>query len=396
MMREPCGSDGHPARALDQVEEEAVATQDELIPFVDLKRQYAAIRDEVHQAIQDVLDQCAFASGPAVAAFEAEFARYCGVRHCVGVNSGTSALHLALIACGVGPGDEVITVPMTFVATAWAISYVGARPVFVDIEPETYTMDVEQVERAVTSRTRAILPVHLYGQMAHLDPLLELCERHGLALVEDAAQAHGATYYGRRAGAVGRVGCFSFYPGKNLGAYGEGGAITTNDDAMAARVRALRDHGQSGKYRHEELGFNYRMDGIQGAVLGVKLRRLDRWNAARRQVAARYRVMLGDTPLVLPREAEGRGHVWHLYVVRHAERDRLQQALAAAGIATGLHYPIPVHLQPAYAHLGHGVGEFPVAEQVAQQCLSLPIYPELGAEEQAHIVQVVKQAIGAL
>ena len=373
-----------------------MASQYKILPFVDLKRQYAAICDEIRQAIQDVLDQCAFAAGPAVAAFEAEFARYCDVRHCVGVNSGTSALHLALMACGVGPGDEVITVPMTFVATAWAISYVGARPVFVDIEAETYTMDVEQVERAITSRTRAILPVHLYGQIANLGPLLEICERHGLALIEDAAQAHGATYYGHRAGALGRVGCFSFYPGKNLGAYGEGGALTTNDEAIATRVRALRDHGQSGKYRHEELGFNYRMDSIQGAVLSVKLRRLDSWNATRRRVAARYQAMLDDTPLTLPHEAEGRCHVWHLYVVRHEERDRLQHALAAAGIATGLHYPIPVHLQPAYTHLGHRVGEFPVAEQVAQQCLSLPIFPEISDEEHEHIVRILRQATGVL
>ena len=371
-----------------------VATQYDPIPFVDLKRQYAAICDEVQQAIQGVLDQCAFASGPAVAAFEAEFARYCGVRHCIGVNSGTSALHLALIASGVGPGDEVITVPMTFVATAWAISYVGARPVFVDIEPDAFTIDINQVERAITSRTRAILPVHLYGQMAQLDPLLEICDRHGLALIEDAAQAHGAMYYGRRAGALGRVGCFSFYPSKNLGAYGEGGAITTNDDAIAARVRSLRDHAQTERYRHEELGFNYRMDGLQGAVLSVKLRHLEGWNATRRQVATRYRTLLSDTPLALPEEAEGRHHVWHLYVVRHAERNRLQQALAKAGIATGLHYSIPVHLQPAYAALGYRVGDFPVTERVAQQCLSLPIYPELSKKEQEHIAQILKQASG--
>ena len=371
----------------------SVTTQYAPIPFVNLKRQYAAIHDEVHEAIQDVLDQCTFASGPAVAAFETEFARYCGVRHCIGVNSGTSALHLALLACGVGPGDEVITVPFTFVATAWAISYVGARPVFVDIEPETFTIDTSQVERAITSRTRAILPVHLYGQTAQLDPLLEICDRHGLVLIEDAAQAHGAMYYGRRAGAVGQVGCFSFYPGKNLGAYGEGGAVTTNDDAVAARVRSLRDHAQSERYRHEELGFNYRMDGLQGAVLSVKLRHLESWNATRRQVAMRYRGLLSDTPLALPTEAEAGRHVWHLYVVRHAERDRLQQALAAADIATGLHYSIPVHLQPAYAALGYRIGDFPVAEQVAQECLSLPIYPELSASEQEQIAQILKQAI---
>jgi len=373
-----------------------MSSQNAPIPFMHLKRQYAAIGDEVHKAIQDVLDECIFASGPAVAAFEAEFARYCGVRHCIGVNSGTSALHLALLACGVGPGDEVITVPFTFVATAWAISYVGARPVFVDIEPDAFTMDVTQVEDAITSRTRAILPVHLYGQMAKLDPLLEICRRHGLALIEDAAQAHGATYYGRRAGAVGRVGCFSFYPGKNLGAYGEAGAVTTNDDAIAVRVRSLRDHGQSEKYRHEEVGFNYRMDNMQGAVLGVKLRYLDSWNAARSRIAARYQEMLADTPLVRPYEADGRHHVWHLYVVRSGARNRVRRALTAACIGSGLHYPIPVHLQPAYAHLGYRVGDFPIAEQMARQCLSLPIYAELSAEEQEHIIQILKQATGAL
>ena len=364
------------------------------IPFVDLKGQYTAIRDEVHAALQTVLEQCSFASGPAVTAFEAAFARYCGVRHCIGVNSGTSALHLALIACGVGPGDEVITVPMTFVATSWAISYVGARPVFVDIEPTTYTMDVEQVERAITPRTRALLPVHLYGQMADLSPLLEMCERYGLALIEDAAQAHGAEYHGTRAGGMSQVGCFSFYPGKNLGAYGEGGAVTTNDDAIAARVRMLRDHAQSAKYRHEEVGFNYRMDGLQGAILDVKLRHLDAWNAARCQAAARYEILLDDTSLALPREAKGRRSVWHLYVVRHPQRDRLQQALTAAGIGSGLHYPIPVHLQPAYAHLGHEAGDFPVTERVAGECLSLPMYAELTEEQQVYIAHTLKQAMG--
>lgn len=365
------------------------------IPYLDLKRQYASIRHEIHEAIQRTIDQCVFASGPAVAAFEAEFAQYCGVRHCVGVNSGTSALHLALIACGIGPGDEVITVPMTFVATAWAISYVGARPVFVDIEPSTCTMDVSQVERAITSRTRALLPVHLYGQPADLNPLIELCERHGIALIEDAAQAHGAEYHGRRVGGIGQVGCFSFYPSKNLGAYGEGGALTTNDDAIAARARALRDHAQSASYRHDELGFNYRMDGIQGAILSVKLRHLDDWSAARRRVAAQYRTRLSAMPLTLPCEAEGRVHVWHLYVVRHVDRDRLRRILSDAGIGTSIHYPIPVHLQPAYRHLGHRLGDFPVAEKIAQECLSLPIYPELREDEHDDIGQTLKRVLGA-
>jgi dTDP-4-amino-4,6-dideoxygalactose transaminase len=360
-------------------------------PFLDLKSQYTAIRDEIHAAMQSVLEQCVFASGPAVAAFEEAFARYCDVRHCIGVNSGTSALHLALLACDVGPGDEVITVPMTFVATAWAISYVGARPVFVDIEPHTCTMDMSQVERAITPRTKAVLPVHLYGQMADLNPLLDICERHGLTLVEDAAQAHGAEYDGRRAGGLGRVGCFSFYPGKNLGAYGEGGAVTTNDDAIAERIRTLRDHAQSAKYRHEEVGFNYRMDGIQGAVLNVKLRHLDAWNAARCQVAARYQELLGNTSLRLPGEAEGRRSVWHLYVVRHPDRDLLRHILTERGIGSGLHYPIPVHLQPVYTYLGYRVGDFPVAEQVARECLSIPMYAELSQEQQAYVVESLKQ-----
>ena len=369
------------------------ATHTTRIPLVDLSRQYAAIQHEVLPAIQRVIEQNAFVSGPAVAAFETAFAGYCGVRHCIGVNSGTSALHLALLACGIGAGDEVITVPMTFVATTWAVSYVGARPVFVDVSPETCNMDVRQVERAITSRTRALLPVHLYGQMVDMTPLVELCERYGLVLIEDAAQAHGAAYDGRRAGGIGRVGCFSFYPGKNLGAYGEGGAVTTNDDAIAERVRSLRDHAQSVRYQHEELGFNYRMDGIQGAVLGVKLAHLDSWTAGRRQAAAQYQTLLKHLPLTLPVEAENHYHVWHLYVVRHPQRDQIRQALSAAGVDTGLHYPIPVHLQPAYAHLGHRPGDFPVAEQVARECLSLPIYAELSAAQQAHIAHVITQTL---
>lgn len=363
------------------------------IPFLDLKSQYTAIRAEITPAIQSVIDDCAFASGPAVKAFEAGFAKYCGVKHCIGVNSGTSSLHLALIACGVGPGDEVITVPMTFVATTWAVSYVGARPVFVDVEAETCNVDPRQVEAAITPRTRAILPVHLYGQMADMGPLLEICRRHGLALIEDAAQAHGAEYSGARAGSVGRVGCFSFYPGKNLGAFGEGGAVTTNDDNIAERIRILRDHAQSRKYHHDELGFNYRMDGIQGAVLGVKLRHLDEWNAERREVAARYKALLSDTDLVLPIEADGHRSVWHLYVVRHPRRDLLQRALTEAGIGSGLHYPVPVHLQPAYAHLNHRAGDYPVAEQVARDCLSLPMYPELNRDQQSYIAETLKLAM---
>ena len=368
------------------------AMKNNSVPFLDLKRQCLPIEAEIRDAFHRVLDSCHFASGPFVETFEQEFAQYCGVRQCVCVNSGTSALHLAVIACGVGAGDEVITVPFTFIATAWAISYVGAKPVFVDIEPNAYTMETSQVEKAITVRTRAILPVHLYGQMADMNSLKEICRRHNLALIEDAAQAHGAEYCGQRAGSIGRVGCFSFYPTKNLGAIGEGGAITTSHDAIAQRVRALRDHAQSTKYTHEEVGFNYRMDGLQAAVLSVKLKYLKAWNSARREVAARYHSMLTDTTLTLPKEMDGRYHVWHLYVVRHPQRDRLRQALAAVGIESGLHYPIPVHLQPAYSHLRHHTGNFPVTEGAARDCLSLPLYPELTEEEQIRVADGIKMA----
>src|SRR5439155_9451192 len=368
------------------------AMKNNSVPFLDLKRQCLPIEAEIRDAFHRVLDSCHFASGPFVEAFEAEFARYCGVRHCVCVNSGTSALHLAIIACGVGAGDEVITVPFTFISTVWAISYVGAKPVFVDIEPNAYTMETSQVEKAITARTRAILPVHLYGQMTDLTPLKQICERHNLALIEDAAQAHGAEYFGQRAGSIGRVGCFSFYPTKNLGAFGEGGAITTDNDAIAERVRVLRDHAQSTKYRHEEVGFNYRMDGLQAALLSVKLRYLDRWNSARRELATRYQEILADTSLTLPKEADSRRHVWHLYVVRHPQRDRLREALAEAEIETGLHYPIPIHLQPAYCHLRHHTGNFPVTEGAARDCLSLPLYPELTEEEQIRVADGIKMA----
>jgi len=359
------------------------------IPQVDLTRQYAAIKTEVDAVIQRTLHHGAFASSDSVRLFEDEFARYCGVKYCVCVNSRTSALHLAMIAAGVRPGDEVITVPFTFIATAWAISYVGARPVFVDIEPHSYCLDVEQLAGAIGSKTRAILPVHLYGQMADLDPVRELCGRNGLLLVEDAAQAHGAEYRGKRAGACGNMGCFSFYPTKNLGAYGEGGAVTTNDEGLATRVRRLRDHAQISKYRHEELGYNYRMDEIQGAILRVRLHHLDQWNAARRQNATYYQKKLADQPLVLPFELPGRRHVWHQFVVRSRHRDRLRDQLSKAQIGTGLHYPIPLHLQPAYNHLGYRTGDFPVAEMVASECLSLPMFSELEEAEMDRVCEVI-------
>jgi dTDP-4-amino-4,6-dideoxygalactose transaminase len=363
------------------------------VPLVDLKAQYARLRDEMAEAVLEVLDSTMYVLGPRVAAFEGAFAAYLGAKHCVGVNSGTSALHLALICAGVSPGDEVITVPMTFIATSWAISYVGATPVFVDIDPVTYTMDAAQVEKRITPRTKAILPVHLYGQPADLGPLLDIGRRYGIPVIEDAAQSHGAEYHGKKTGTLGHCGCFSFYPGKNLGAYGEAGAVVTDDDAIAARLRALRDHAQEKRYHHNEIGFNYRMDALQGAVLGVKLRALEGWTEARRALADRYQELLADLPLQLPTEAEGRRHVWHLFVVLHPERDRLQKALHAAGIHTGLHYPIPLHLQKAYQHLGHHAGDFPVAERVGRECLTLPLFPEMTAEQQERVAELLGECL---
>ena len=355
------------------------------IPLVDLVRQYRSIKNEIDPAVQQILDRGLFASGPAVAAFENEFAHYCGVHHCVCVNSGTSALHLAMIACGVQAGDEVITVPFTFIATAWAISYVRAKPVFVDVDAHCCTIDVDKLANAIGPKTRAILPVHLYGQMADMDPIRDICDRHGLMLIEDAAQAHGAAYKGRRAGNYSDVGCFSFYPTKNLGASGEAGAITTNDDEIAKRLRRLRDHAQKQKYRHEEIGYNYRMDEMQAGILSVKLRHLDTWNVSRSKIAKSYLENLATTSLVLPSEAPHRGHVWHQFVVRSPHRDVLRDKLTKAGIASGLHYPVPLHLQPAYSPLGHRVGDFPIAERLAQECLSLPMFPQI---EQAEINRV--------
>ncbi|WP_406695919.1 DegT/DnrJ/EryC1/StrS family aminotransferase [Singulisphaera sp. Ch08] len=360
------------------------------IPLLDLKAQYLGLRDEISQALHEVAHSSTYVLGPRVKEFEKAFAAHVGARHCIGVNSGTSALHLALIAAGVGPGDEVITVPMTFIATTWAISYVGATPVMVDVDPVTYTMDVDQVERKINSRTKAILPVHLYGQPAAMGPLLKLGRRHGIPVIEDAAQAHGARYQDAGAGTLGHSGCFSFYPGKNLGAYGEAGAIVTHDDQIAARLRSLRDHAQSQRYHHDEIGFNYRMDAFQGAILGIKLRYLEAWTEARRRLAASYLDRLADAPLQLPTEALDRRHVWHLFVVLHPERDRLRDALEARGIGTGLHYPVPVHLQKAFAHLGHHEGDFPVSERIARECLTLPLYPEMTEAQQERVVEALR------
>lgn len=361
-----------------------------MIPFVDLKAQYASIKNEVNAAIQGVLETCQFTLGSEVAAFEEEFAAYCGVRHGIGVNSGTSALHLALLAAEIGPGDEVITVPFTFVATVSAIHYTGAKPVFVDIDPHTFTIDAAAIEAAITDRTRAILPVHLYGQAADMDPILAIARRHGLVVIEDAAQAHGAEYKGRRVGSLGDLGCFSFYPGKNLGAYGEGGMVVTGNGEFAHTIRMLRDWGAEKKYQHLLKGYNYRLEGIQGAVLRVKLRHLEAWTEARRAAAAHYDRQLADSGVPTPIAMPYARHVYHIYAIRTAHRPAWQEALQAQGIQTGIHYPTPVHLLPAFADLGYRAGQFPHSERAANEVLSLPMFPELTAGQRETVCGAVR------
>jgi dTDP-4-amino-4,6-dideoxygalactose transaminase len=363
-----------------------------MIPFVDLRRQYSNIKPEIDAAIARVLDNGLYVLGPEVAAFEREFADQHAAFHGVAVNSGTSALHLALLAAGVGPGDEVITVPFTFVATAAAIGYTGARPVFVDIEPETFTMDASRIEDAITSRTKAILPVHLYGQAADMDPILEIGRRRGLVVIEDACQAHGARYKGVPVGALADAGCFSFYPGKNLGAYGEGGLLTTNRDDLAQTARMLRDWGAERKYHHVLKGYNYRMEGFQGAILRVKLRYLAEWTDLRRQHAALYARLLHESGVVLPIEAPYARHVYHVYAVRTSDRAALERTLHANGVASGIHYPVPVHLQPAWADLGYRPGDFPESERAAREVLSLPMFPELTHTEVEMVSAVVQES----
>jgi len=323
------------------------------IPLLDLNAQYHSIKPEIDAAIAGVLESSQFVLGAEVTAFEEEFAVYCGTSECIALNSGTSALHLALLAAGVGAGDEVITVPFTFVASVAAIGYVGARAVLADIDPSSFTLDPAALEDAITARTKAILPVHLYGQPADMDPIMEVARRRGLVVIEDAAQAHGAKYKGRRVGSIGDLACFSFYPGKNLGAYGEGGAVTTGNSEFARTIRMLRDWGQDRKYHHVLRGFNYRMEGFQGAILRVKLRHLEQWTEARRAAVARYNQLLADSGVERPREMPWARHVYHTYTLRSQDRNGLQAALQAEGIQTGVHYPVPVHLQPAYADLGY-------------------------------------------
>jgi len=364
------------------------------VPFLDLQAHHASLRGEFDRAIAAVIDQGAFAGGPFVAAFEHDFAAYCNCEHAIGVGNGTDALWLALLASGVGPGDEVVTVPSTFMATAEAITYCGARPVFVDIDERSYTMAPSQLAAAITARTKAIVPVHLFGQCADMDPILEIARAHGIPVIEDAAQAHGAEYKGRKAGSMGAAGCFSFYPGKNLGAFGEAGAVVTNDAKLAETVRVLRDHGQQRKYHHSLVGWNCRMDGIQGAVLQVKLPHLDQANERRRQHAAAYTHGFRDLPdVVPPSETAGIGHVYHVYAIRVQERDEVLRLLETKGIGCGVHYPVPVHLQPAYQNLGYGRGSFEVSEQTSAEFLSLPMFPELTETQRNYVIEAVKSSV---
>ena len=351
------------------------------IPLVDLRAQYAPLKGEILERIANVLDGMNLFLGANVQAFEQEFAAFCGSRYGIGVGDGTAALQLILRAMGIGPGDEVITVAHTFIATGEAIALVGATPVFVDIDPSTYLMDVSQVEAKITPRTKAILPVHLYGQTVDMDPLLAIAKRHGLKVIEDACQAHGAEYRGRRAGSLGDAAAFSFYFSKNLGAYGEGGFVTTNDEALAPRLRMLRDHGSERRYYHDLIGINGRLDEIQAAVLRAKLPHLAEWNILRRRHAQRYSELLKGTPVTTPQEAPGNLPVYHLYVIRAPQRDALQAWLKQQGIGTGIHYPVPIHLQTAFSHLGYRPADLPVTEQIVGEILSLPMYPELTDEQ---------------
>jgi len=399
------------------------------VPFLDLKAQYESIKHEINDAIQQVLDSCAFAGGPFVQAFEKEFAEFCGCDHCIGVGSGTEALWLALKALGVGPGDEVITVPNTFIATAEAISFCGAEPVFIDIDEKTYTMDpaklseflekkchfkqltkpnhltnrrfnhltnTESTNQPINQSTnrpvRAIIPVHIFGQTADMDPIMAIARKHGLYVVEDACQAHGAEYKGRPAGSIGDAGCFSFYPGKNLGAYGEAGAVTTNNAELAEKIAILRDHGQSEKYYHDKIGWNARMDGVQGAVLSVKLNHLPAWNLARREKAEVYNNLLsGVDGLLLPLEADDATHVYHIYAIRTRNRDALLRYLADKDIYCGIHYPVPIHLQAAYSNSGVENSELDVSKRVCSELLSLPMFPELTNEQQERVAEKIKE-----
>ena len=367
------------------------AAQSVAVPFLDLRQQYRNLGQGLNEAIQGVLNSAYYIQGPKVAEFEQAFAEYCGVKQAIAVDSGTAALHLTLVALGVGPGDEVVVPTNTFIATAAAVHVTGARPVFLDAHPDNWQMDVRKLSEVITQRCRAVIGVHLYGQPVSLMSLAHTCAEKGISLIEDAAQAHGARCGDRRVGSFGRAACFSFYPGKNLGAFGDGGLIATDDVELAERTRRLRDHGRLSKYEHDEVGFNFRMDAIQGTVLNYKLRFLDEWNQRRRFWAERYRERVAGLPLRLPQPIPQTEPVHHLFPVCCDSRDALAQFLASRGIETGVHYPIPLHLQPAFRHLGHQRGDFPVAEACARECLSLPLFPHLNEAQVAWVCESVRE-----
>jgi len=360
------------------------------VPFVDLGAQYRTIEGEIGEATSRVIQQSDFILGREVSLFEEEFAAFCEAKYAIGVDSGTSALELALRAYDIGPGDEVITAANSFIASALAISHAGARPILVDVDPSTYTVDVSAIEKAITPRTKAVIPVHLYGHPAHMNPIRELADKHGLVIIEDACQAHGTRYKGRRAGSLGHAAAFSFYPGKNLGAYGDGGIVVTNDRGIARRLEMLRNYGQKEKYQHLFRGYNRRLDTLQAAVLRVKLRYLEKWNAARRWNAVLYHKFLDGCGLLLPGEAPGAESVWHLYVIRAEQRDALKEHLLSRGISASIHYPIPIHVQPAYLDLGYKKGDFPVTESCAHQVLSLPMYAEISQDQIEYVAKTIR------
>jgi dTDP-4-amino-4,6-dideoxygalactose transaminase len=365
------------------------------VPFLDLKAHHASMIDEFDGAIHEVIECSAFAGGPFVERFEEEFAAYCGSKYAIGVGNGTDALWLTLLALGIGEGDEVITVPNTFIATAEAITYCKARPVFVDVDETTFTMDPAELKKSLTARTKAIIPVHLFGQTADMDPILEFARGHGVFVIEDAAQAHGAEYKGRKTGTIGDAGCFSFYPGKNLGAFGEAGAVVTNDAELRKKIQNLRDHGQTRKYYHTMMGWNCRMDGIQAAVLSIKLRRLEEGNALRREHALQYnQAFAGFDTVATPYEANYSRHVYHVYAIRVQERDDVWWSLQGKGIGCAVHYPVPIHLQEACRNLGYTPGAFPVAENLAEEFLSLPMFPELTEEQIEYVVRCIGETVG--
>jgi len=364
------------------------------IPFVDLKAQYQTIKSEIDDAVSKTIEETAFIGGARVKDLEEGFARFSGTRYAIGCSSGTTALHLAMVSAGIGPGDEVITASHTFVATAEGILHAGADPIFVDVDPEDYCLDLAQVEKAITPRTKAIIPVHIYGQLADMDPLLALAKKHNLIVIEDAAQAHGAALGDRKAGSMGLMGCFSFYPGKNLGAYGDAGIVTTDDEAHYENIQALANHGRETKYTHKIIGYNYRIDGIQAAVLNVKLKHIADWNRSRQRIAHRYTELLSGIDGVRA-PVERRGHVYHLYVIQVDDREGLAKALAADNIQSGVHYPVPLHMQPCFKHLpGWGEGKHPVTEKLAKRILSLPMFPELTEEQQDRVVESVRKFVG--